>query len=106
MYRGIDGRLRDRPAAAGDRLGAGLGGLVIDRDFGKNRHGGAPAEALLVVDASDPTRRRCRLPRASPTHLDAGDSAARHPYRRYRRAAVMRFEKTAACALGPCPPML
>ena len=68
MYRGIDGRLRDRPAAAGERLGAGLSGLVIDRDVGKNRHGGAPAEALLVIDASDSTRRRCRLPRASPTH--------------------------------------
>jgi len=30
-------------------------GLVIDRDFGKNRHRGAPAEALLVVNASDST---------------------------------------------------
>ncbi|HEY1434609.1 MAG TPA: ABC transporter permease [Thermoanaerobaculia bacterium] len=30
-------------------------GLVIDRDFGKNTHRGAPARALLVVDASDTT---------------------------------------------------
>ena len=30
-------------------------GLVIDRDFGKNRHKGAPAEALLIVNASDST---------------------------------------------------
>jgi ABC-2 type transport system permease protein len=30
-------------------------GLVIDRDFGKNRHRGAPAEALLIVNASDST---------------------------------------------------
>jgi ABC-2 type transport system permease protein len=30
-------------------------GLVIDRDFGRNRHKGAPAEALLIVNASDST---------------------------------------------------
>lgn len=30
-------------------------GVVIDRDFGKDRHRGAPARALLVVDASDTT---------------------------------------------------
>ena len=30
-------------------------GLVIDRDFGKNRHRGAPAEAFLIVNASDST---------------------------------------------------
>lgn len=29
--------------------------LVIDRDFGKNRHSGRPASALLIVDASDTT---------------------------------------------------
>src|SRR5919108_3116921 len=30
-------------------------GLVIDRDYGKDRHRGAPARALLVVNASDST---------------------------------------------------
>ena len=30
-------------------------GLVIDRDYGKDRHRGAPAEALLIVNASDST---------------------------------------------------
>jgi ABC-2 type transport system permease protein len=30
-------------------------GLVIDRDFGKDRHRGAPAQALLIVNASDST---------------------------------------------------
>ncbi len=30
-------------------------GLVIDRDFGKNRHRGKPAEAFLIVNASDTT---------------------------------------------------
>jgi ABC-2 type transport system permease protein len=30
-------------------------GLVIDRDFGKDAHRGAPARALLVVNASDST---------------------------------------------------
>ena len=30
-------------------------GLVIDRDFGKNRHKGVPARALLIVNASDST---------------------------------------------------
>ena len=30
-------------------------GLVIDRDFGKNRHRGSPSRALLVVNASDTT---------------------------------------------------
>ena len=30
-------------------------GLVIDREFGANRHRGAPAEALLIVNASDTT---------------------------------------------------
>jgi ABC-2 type transport system permease protein len=30
-------------------------GLVIDRDFGKDRHRGAPARALLIVNASDTT---------------------------------------------------
>jgi ABC-2 type transport system permease protein len=30
-------------------------GLVIDRDFGKNRHRHAPARALLIVNASDST---------------------------------------------------
>src|SRR5262245_14959998 len=30
-------------------------GLVIDRNFGKDRHRGAPAEALLIVNASDST---------------------------------------------------
>jgi ABC-2 type transport system permease protein len=30
-------------------------GLVIDRDFGKDRHRGAPARALLIVNASDST---------------------------------------------------
>ncbi len=30
-------------------------GLVIDADFGKNVHRGAPAQALLIVDASDTT---------------------------------------------------
>jgi ABC-2 type transport system permease protein len=30
-------------------------GLVIDRDFGKDTHRGAPARALLVVNASDST---------------------------------------------------
>jgi ABC-2 type transport system permease protein len=30
-------------------------GLVIDRDFGKDRHRGEPAEALLIVNASDST---------------------------------------------------
>ncbi len=30
-------------------------GVVIDRDFGKDRHRGAPARALLVVNASDTT---------------------------------------------------
>ena len=30
-------------------------GLVIDRDYGKNRHRGAPARALLIVNASDST---------------------------------------------------
>jgi len=30
-------------------------GLVIDRDFGKNRHQGKPAHAFLVVNASDTT---------------------------------------------------
>ena len=28
-------------------------GLVIDRDYGKDRHRGAPAQALLIVNASD-----------------------------------------------------
>jgi ABC-2 type transport system permease protein len=37
-----------------DSAGA-VAGLVIDRDFGKNRHRGTPAEALLVVNASDST---------------------------------------------------
>lgn len=30
-------------------------GLVIDRDYGRNRHRGTPAEALLIVNASDTT---------------------------------------------------
>jgi ABC-2 type transport system permease protein len=30
-------------------------GLIIDRDFGKDRHRGAPAQALLIVNASDST---------------------------------------------------
>ena len=30
-------------------------GLVIDRDFGKNRHRGTPAKAMLIVNASDST---------------------------------------------------
>jgi len=30
-------------------------GLVIDRDFGKDRHGQEPARAMLVVNASDTT---------------------------------------------------
>ncbi len=30
-------------------------GLILDRDFGKNRHRGAPANALLIVNASDST---------------------------------------------------
>ncbi len=30
-------------------------GLVIDRDYGANRHRGTPAEALLIVNASDTT---------------------------------------------------
>jgi len=30
-------------------------GLVIDRDFGKDRHRGAPAQAFLIVNASDTT---------------------------------------------------
>jgi len=30
-------------------------GLILDRDFGKNRHRGLPAEALLIVNASDST---------------------------------------------------
>lgn len=30
-------------------------GVVFDRDFGKNRHRGRPAEALLIVNASDTT---------------------------------------------------
>lgn len=30
-------------------------GLVIDRDYGLNRHRGKPAEALLIVNASDTT---------------------------------------------------
>ncbi|HEX8619945.1 MAG TPA: ABC transporter permease [Thermoanaerobaculia bacterium] len=30
-------------------------GLVFDRDFGKNRHRGKPAEAFLIVNASDTT---------------------------------------------------
>jgi ABC-2 type transport system permease protein len=30
-------------------------GLVIDADFGRDRHRGAPAEALLIVNASDST---------------------------------------------------
>jgi ABC-2 type transport system permease protein len=30
-------------------------GLVIDRDFGKDRHRGTPAKALLIVNASDST---------------------------------------------------
>ena len=30
-------------------------GLVIDRDFGKDQHRGAPAKALLIVNASDST---------------------------------------------------
>jgi ABC-2 type transport system permease protein len=30
-------------------------GLVIDRDFGKDRHRGAPARAFLIVNASDTT---------------------------------------------------
>ena len=32
-----------------------LVGLVIDRDYGANRHRGRPAEALLIVNASDTT---------------------------------------------------
>jgi len=32
-----------------------LVGLVIDRDFGKDAHRGAPARALLIVNASDST---------------------------------------------------
>ena len=30
-------------------------GLVIDRDYGANRHRGKPAEAFLIVNASDTT---------------------------------------------------
>ncbi len=30
-------------------------GLILDRDFGKDIHRGAPAQALLIVDASDTT---------------------------------------------------
>jgi ABC-2 type transport system permease protein len=30
-------------------------GLVVDRDYGKDRHRGAPARALLIVNASDST---------------------------------------------------
>src|SRR5829696_3529828 len=30
-------------------------GLVVDRDFGKDRHRGTPASALLIVNASDTT---------------------------------------------------
>src|SRR5262249_47431416 len=30
-------------------------GLVLDREFGKDRHRGAPARALLIVNASDST---------------------------------------------------
>ena len=35
--------------------GKALVGLVIDRDFGKNRHSGATADAFLIVNASDST---------------------------------------------------
>lgn len=32
-----------------------VAGLIIDRDFGKDRHRGQPARALLIVNASDST---------------------------------------------------
>jgi ABC-2 type transport system permease protein len=35
--------------------GEALVGLVIDRDYGKNRHSGQTADALLIVNASDST---------------------------------------------------
>ena len=35
--------------------GQAVVGLVIDRDYGKNRHRGVPARALLIVNASDST---------------------------------------------------
>jgi ABC-2 type transport system permease protein len=35
--------------------GAARVGLVLDRDFGKNRHRNQPAEAFLIVNASDTT---------------------------------------------------
>ena len=41
-----------RQAIDSDRASVGL---VLDRDFGKDRHRGAPAQAFLVVNASDST---------------------------------------------------
>jgi ABC-2 type transport system permease protein len=35
--------------------GTAVVGLIIDRDFGKNRHRGTPAKAMLIVNASDST---------------------------------------------------
>lgn len=35
--------------------GRAVVGVVFDRDFGKNRHRGRPAEAFLIVNASDTT---------------------------------------------------
>ena len=49
------------PVATGEELrheldsGRASVGLVIDRDFGKDLHRGRPAQAFLIVDASDTT---------------------------------------------------
>ena len=56
--------------------------LVIDRDFGKDRHRGAPAHALLIVNASDSTT------------VDAGD-VDRGGHRQQRVDAAAR-----ACRRG------
>jgi ABC-2 type transport system permease protein len=52
MVGGVDslGELRHAVDAAQASVG-----LVIDRDYGKDRHRGAPARALLIVNASDST---------------------------------------------------
>jgi ABC-2 type transport system permease protein len=47
----------DSLAALREEIDAGRAsvGVVLDRDFGKNRHRGLPSEAFLVVNASDTT---------------------------------------------------
>ena len=71
-------------------------GLVIDREYGANRHRGKPAEAFLVVNASDTTTATQAMSIANgvATQLSHPDAGAT---RRLARDGAARW----TCACGP-----